>query len=889
MPETGIPSTPRARAAQALHAARQVFTDSNLTRADRILIRSAILGTADPSMQEQAQPGNRATIHPEVIRWLMNDPLVASLVDAEGLTVREAELDGTLDLRNVRSDKQLTIRDCSFGDIHLDSANLARVNFSHVVGRTVSLSGATIRGTLLLHECRLEAQGGTALYCDQARIRGHLMMGGDNHFTGNVDFDGITVDGDLICRGAFDSSGDFALSADRAHIGGDITLSRDSTFLGAVSLVGAHIGGAVYCRAEISTKKDYAFTLNQARVGGSIFLNEPGKFKGGVLLVGTTVGGQLNCDASFTAADSGVAVVADQMQISGSIFLDEPGEFHGAVRLSGATVGGQIHCSAAFARGDGDVALIVDQAHVNGSVLLRSPGSFTGHLDFTGANIGGEFVCDTNIVGNDQIALIVSQARIVGDVSLVAPAEFTGTVRFRGSTIGGSFAFGAQLKCSDGSALNLNQAHIDGLLGFREGAAVVGEVNLSGATVRGGLICNAPISNEGDSALTALQVDINGGLYLHEPSRFVGAVTFADSIIRGLCSVSAAFSNPGSDALSFSGCTMLGGLSLTSTATFDGGVYLARSTINGTLFCGSSITNSGGGAINLSGAIIRGDLALGRSSSIVGSVTLIGASIAGALLGGQAKIDAGNDNIALDLERCSLGAGRLPVIQSGWVDATDARVTGNLSGWPEATIRFETRGLSYGSVDGGSELGCAEQLRSLTRTGSDLRPGSFDQLAGAYRAAGHADAARRILGAKERALTRMGGYSHARVLWRWLQDWTVGYGYRPFRALLLALIIVTAGAFVAFSLPESYWVIPADAKASSVERPSSMHDHPALAIVYSADAFLPIVDLGEGKARSPATPESTAWWLEKVLAMSGWLLTTIIVTAYTTAAVRRSP
>jgi hypothetical protein len=59
-------------------------------------------------------------------------------------------------------------------------------------------------------------------------------------------------------------------------------------------------------------------------------------------------------------------------------------------------------------------------------------------------------------------------------------------------------------------------------------------------------------------------------------------------------------------------------------------------------------------------------------------------------------------------------------------------------------------------------------------------PDPYDNLAASYRDAGHDDRADTVSLVKQQH--RYAGYGSAGRIWGWLQEWTVGYGYRPWRA-----------------------------------------------------------------------------------------------------------
>jgi hypothetical protein len=93
-----------------------------------------------------------------------------------------------------------------------------------------------------------------------------------------------------------------------------------------------------------------------------------------------------------------------------------------------------------------------------------------------------------------------------------------------------------------------------------------------------------------------------------------------------------------------------------------------------------------------------------------------------------------------------------------------------------------------------------------------------------------------------------------------LQDWLVGYGYRPARAALWLLALIAFG-FTMFSL------------YPPVDRPGGTAFNP---LVYTLDLVFPIVDFGQERAFGIA---GLAQWLAYALTAMGWVLFTAVAAA----------
>jgi hypothetical protein len=95
--------------------------------------------------------------------------------------------------------------------------------------------------------------------------------------------------------------------------------------------------------------------------------------------------------------------------------------------------------------------------------------------------------------------------------------------------------------------------------------------------------------------------------------------------------------------------------------------------------------------------------------------------------------------------------------------------------------------------------------------------------------------------------------------WGLVQDTTVAYGYRPWRAVLWLVLLLTAGSVV-------YAVSP----PAPLQAGAAPHFNP---VVYTFDLLLPIVDLGQKHAYNPAGFDQ---WFSYLLVAAGWVLATTI-------------
>lgn len=107
-------------------------------------------------------------------------------------------------------------------------------------------------------------------------------------------------------------------------------------------------------------------------------------------------------------------------------------------------------------------------------------------------------------------------------------------------------------------------------------------------------------------------------------------------------------------------------------------------------------------------------------------------------------------------------------------------------------------------------------------------------------------------------------------LWGYLQDSTVGYGFRPMRAAAWLLALQLLGT-TAYGLQHP--------------QPLNKNEAPDFnAVFYTLDPLLPIIDFGQERAY---TPHGWYQWLSYLLIATGWILATTIAAGVTRAISRQ--
>ncbi|MEV4612886.1 oxidoreductase [Kitasatospora sp. NPDC049258] len=204
-----------------------------------------------------------------------------------------------------------------------------------------------------------------------------------------------------------------------------------------------------------------------------------------------------------------------------------------------------------------------------------------------------------------------------------------------------------------------------------------------------------------------------------------------------------------------------------------------------------------------------------------------------------------------------------PTAPAGRVSLSRARV-GNLVDSPESWPRNGQVGLTgftYDSLRPDRPFSVRQRIAWLEGALPEYRPEPYEQLAAALRRDGRDEDAREVQYAKQRR--RRAQLPLPSRLWGVLQDFTVGYGYRPGRAALwLALAWGLGTAYFAAHPPA-----PLKADEATVWNPP----------LYALSKVVPVVDLGQGGWN----PDQHGQWVAAALVITGWVLATTVVTAAT--------
>jgi hypothetical protein len=519
-----------------------------------------------------------------------------------------------------------------------------------------------------------------------------------------------------------------------------------------------------------------------------------------VSLRGARVGGQLSLAGTTVTNTDGPALAAELLH-AGHVMLHLG--FHaegcgpsGAVRLLNAHATGQINLSGAQLANPSGPALLADHVHTGEGIFLGAgfEASGFGHLStvrLSDARISGGLTLTGATIGNTAgPALRADRLEVGADLWMntglraVGVGE-EGAVSLLAARVGGMVdTGGAQLRNADGPALVADELSTGGNVLFSGGFYASGTgadaaVRLLGSRIGGELqFGRALVLNCRGPAVAADQSHVAGKLIFNGEFRAGGVGT--DGVVR-------------LSGVRVDGQVIFSGARMSNPA---GPVILADGLHTG----GHTVFHQGfaadgtdpTGAVRLSDARIGGQLRLGlaRVSNLVGpALRADRAAIASALV--------------LDRSFTARGGGR-----RGAVTLIGTRVGAllNLSDTMVSSrsgleYRWELDGLTYHGlprIDG--TLDRAAWLNLFATKTPTYAAQPYQQLAAAYRAAGHDDDVRAILIEQRRDQVHRGTLSWADRKWAGITGALLGYGYRPWRALGLLGVVIGISVVLALAL-----------------------------------------------------------------------------------------
>jgi hypothetical protein len=502
-----------------------------------------------------------------------------------------------------------------------------------------------------------------------------------------------------------------------------------------------------------------------------------------------------------------------------------------------------------------DGILDLQRSAVRGAVRLEQA-KVTGRLCLRETRVGAALA---GTPMRRETAMPASGLAVDGDVD-ASYLTVRGAVSMTSAAITGSVDLAAaQVTCPGQQAVIMDYCVIGGRLDCRQ-IAVKGELRLLNSKVGAIILMSgATLDNPGEVALSGGGLAAGGGVFLNSGFSVKGELRLIGARLdANLTMNSATFDNPSGLAvnlerasmascygaslackgqLSLTGARISGDLDLTGAfletgdgrpallgrrAWIDGSLMLSEIEVHGRvdlravkvgaslLLNGARLLNPARTACRLSGAQVTADLC-GSEMVTEGRLSLSGATIGGGIVFRRARLSCPG-GIALDAP--GLRARELALLPAvsveGAVNLSDARV-GVLRDEPGTRpSRLALDGFICDILD--PELPARQRLQWLARDPGGHQPRTYEQLAAHYNAVGQQAQARAVLYAREQ-IQRQGKAPFYRA-WSFLQDITVGYGYRPRRALAWLALMLAAGSIV-FSVAPPQRCKPAQRRIST--------------------------------------------------------------------------
>ena len=811
---------------------------------------------ADPAKAAGWETGR--VIRSDRLKWLCTDPAASELVSSRGISILGARIDGVLNLQWARITYPLQMRRCAFTQklilerSHLRSLNLhatwvkelgaARLTVDESVTMSdgfkaegkVEIMNATIGGNFECDAGQFIVAEGIALDASSAKIGSNVSLG-QARFEGGVDFSGATISGIFACdEGQFINKKGRALSLDSVRIDRNLFLRR-AKFEGEVWLFNAIIGGNFECSGGTFTgSENGALNASSAKIGSNVYLNASftATRKVAAAFQAAIIGGDLVCSGgTFEGSENG-ALDASSAKIGSNVSLGQA-RFEGGVDFNDATISGIFACDEGTFINKKGRALSLDSVKIDHNLFLRKA-NFQGEVWLYNAIIDGNFECSGGtFTDSENGALDASSAKIGSNVFL-RQAHFEGGVDFSGATISGIFACDeGQFINKKGRALSLDSVRIDRNLFLRR-AKFEGEVWLYNATIGGNFECSGGtfVGSE-NGALDASSAKIGSNVYLNASftaTRKVAAV-FRAAIIGGdlVCS-GGTFVGSENGALDASSAKLGSNVYLNAFFETKGKVAVAlkEANIGGDLVCkgGTFICNKGE-ALNAVSAQIQGSIFFGDPVHADGGIVFTSAHINGEFdLVGVASVQ----NLNLGMQFAKVGILR-----------------NDKPSWPlERKLSLE--GFAYDEIDYRASPTAQTQIEWLHRQPQDrFLSQPYEQLAGTLRNMGLQEEARKVMIAKNED---HGRHPNSLSDWCWysvLGEPLVGYGYRPWNAFFISLLVMLFSALL-FQIGYNRSIITATGEKAYVEvsggeRRLSDNYQKFNSLIYSLETFVPLLKL----------------------------------------------
>ena len=512
--------------------------------------------------------------------------------------------------------------------------------------------------------------------------------------------------------------------------------------------------------------------------------------------------------------------------------------------------------------------------------LELNEGFTTGEVSLDGAHIGGTLdLCNASLANPSGFALN-ADGITVDHYLLGRGLRAQGEVRLLGGHVKGQISLRGAVLCNpEGLTLNADKLTVGQALYCRhfssEGtvtlaSAHVGELSWDGASLVNAF--NVAVDAEGltvDDSMSCAEDKKKDKAFTAE-----GEISLLGASIGGMLNFGGAkLSNPGRTVLDANRLTV--GQSMYCRSKFDakGEINLIGANIGGTLsFQEAKLANPDKGVLTADGVKVGRNLDC-VGVDVEGEIDLVGADIGGWLMFNGAEL-VNPAGVAVNLERASVTQNvyMQPARIDGELNLTAARVGGwndKKEIWEKKSPKTRLSGFVYETIEGkdveGKEFTVEDRLRLWLPKGDGYSPQPYEQLAEVYRRVGSEQARTVAIGKQRARRDAVRGWARwPSKAWSALLRWTIGYGYRPARALIPLTVLLIVGT-ITFAIVYPDQLHPA--KTGS-EQPGFN------SFRYTLDLLLPVANF---KQRDAFVASGWVAWLSFGFTFVGWLLGAVVV------------
>lgn len=783
----------------------------------------------------------------------------------------------------------------------------------------VLLSGGLVKGQLNFNDATLSNHGKVALNAEHLVVGSHLYCQGKFEAHGEINLVAAHVGGEVRFSAAtLHNSGGVALRADRLDVADDMYCRQGFTVSGLVSLHGAHIEGQLnFNDATLSNPGDVALDADELIVDSHLYCQDKFKAEGEISLVAARVGGEVRFSASHLSNPGGVALRADRLFVAVDMYCRERLTIEGKVSLRSAHITGQLNFNNANLASDDEIGLDAEHLVVGGHLYCQDDFSIDGGISLEAARIGGEVRFSGASLSNpNKVALFADRLVVEKDMYCRKKLKIWGVVSLRGAHIGGNLSFGTTtISNSGGTAVQAAQLTVGNDFCCDDGFAAQGMLDLTDVHVNGELnFSKAKLCNPGDVALLAPRLIVDKDMLCRDEFTADGAVCLIGAHIGGKLSFTKArltgakLTNEKLKVLGIKEmlASLAGGKSResdgkesdqeperllirTGKALLRGALWLVRDKdpkLDSSPEVDEIVSGADGMALIADGLRVETDMTCDAGFTSWGEIRLKAARIernldfSEATVGNRDEIgnkngvknedafkdrrraknrrraksrgkDRSNGGIALNADdlhanrmlmpaKCK--AGRISLCYGKMTELDDKRGV--------ESEQIHILGLSYERLI--PPLDPETRLEWLAK--NDYEPQPYDQLARSYLQLGHNDKARKVQLEAERR-RRKEITAPIRKPWGWVQDVTIGYGYRTDRATLLFFLVLAVGT-------AGFWIWPPP--------PMDLVNPPYFnPFFYTLDVLIPFADFGDREKWNSTLGHE---WFKIVLAVFGWTL-----------------